>query len=127
MFTLDLQSKLYNILSTLNYNVYDYVPKNVLLPYIRIGTFYGGDDSSKLNIGSKIYQYIDIFSNYRGKKEIITMMQDVNRKLQNIEIKFDDLVAFIYLDNFKILEQQDKEGKYHHGILVYKILIKEKE
>ena len=127
MFTLDLQSELYNILSALNYDVYDHVPKNAPLPYIRIGTFYGNDDSSKINAGSKIYQYIDVFSNYNGKKEIINIMQDVNRNLQNTEMRSNDLLAFIYLDNFKILEQQDAEGKYQHGILVYKILTKEKE
>lgn len=124
MYLFELQIKLYEILSNLSCKVYDYVPKNAKCPYVEIGTLHGQDDSTKLNRGSKIYQNIDIYSEYEGKKEVKQIMQEVNSKLQNTIIKFEDASAFLYLDDFKIIEQEDELGKYNHGILIYKILIK---
>lgn len=121
MISVELQEKLYALLSTLSYPVYDDVPKNAKCPYIKLGTNRGGDNSTKTNLAYKDYQYIDVFSEYRGKKEVMQIMKQVNDLLQNKTITLENEQAFLYLNSSEILEQTDANGKYYHGILIYKI------
>ena len=121
MISIELQEKLYALLSTLSYPVYDDVPKNAKCPYIKLGVNRGSDNSSKINLAYKDYQYIDVFSEYRGKKEVMQIMKQVNDLLQNKTITLENMKAFLYLTSSEILEQRDAEGKYYHGILIYKI------
>ena len=121
MISIELQEKLYALLSTLSYPVYDDVPKNAKCPYIKLGTNRGNDNSNKTNLAYKDYQYIDVFSEYRGKKEVMQIMKQVNDLLQNKTITLENEQAFLYLSSSEILEQKDAEGKYYHGILIYRI------
>ena len=121
MISIELQEKLYALLSTLSYPVYDDVPKNAKCPYIKLGTNRGNDNSNKTNLAYKDYQYIDVFSEYRGKKEVMQIMKQVNDLLQNKSITLENEQAFLYLNSSEILEQKDAEGKYYHGILIYRI------
>lgn len=121
MISIELQEKLYALLSTLSYPVYDDVPKNAKCPYIKLGVNRGGDNSTKINLAYKDYQYIDVFSEYRGKKEVMQIMKQVNDLLQNKTITLENEQAFLYLSSSEILEQKDAEGKYYHGILIYRI------
>nr|DAZ67744.1 MAG TPA: hypothetical protein [Caudoviricetes sp.] len=121
MISIELQEKLYALLSTLSYPVYDDVPKNAKCPYIKLGTNRGNDNSNKTNLAYKDYQYIDVFSEYRGKKEVMQIMKQVNDLLQNKTITLENEQAFLYLNSSEILEQKDAEGKYYHGILIYRI------
>lgn len=125
MISFDLQKLIYNTLKTLPYKVYDYVPKNTKCPYIKIGASHGGDDSTKIDLGFKDYQYIDVFSDYEGQKEVKQIMQQVNDLLQNEILEVTgDKQAFLYLDESKIIKQSGANGDYNHGILIYKILTK---
>lgn len=121
MISIELQEKLYALLSTLSYPVYDDVPKNAKCPYIKLGTNRGNDNSNKTNRAYEDYQYIDVFSEYRGKKEVMQIMKQVNDLLQNKTITLENMQAFLYLSSSEILEQKDAEGKYYHGILIYRI------
>lgn len=121
MISIELQEKLYALLSTLSYPVYDDVPKNAKCPYIKLGVNRGGDNSTKTNLAYKDYQYIDVFSEYRGKKEVMQIMKQVNDLLHNKTITLENEQAFLYLSSSEILEQKDAEGKYYHGILIYRI------
>ena len=121
MISIELQEKLYALLSTLSYPVYDDVPKNAKCPYIKLGVNRGNDNSNKTNLAYKDYQYIDVFSEYRGKKEVMQIMKQVNDLLQNKTITLENMQAFLYLNSSEILEQKDAEGKYYHGILIYRI------
>lgn len=121
MISIELQEKLYALLSTLSYPVYDDVPKNAKCPYIKLGTNRGNDNSNKTNRAYEDYQYIDVFSEYRGKKEVMQIMKQVNDLLQNKTITLENMQAFLYLNSSEILEQTDANGKYYHGILIYKI------
>ena len=121
MISIELQEKLYALLSTLSYPVYDDVPKNAKCPYIKLGTNRGNDNSNKTNRAYEDYQYIDVFSEYRGKKEVMQIMKQVNDLLQNKTITLENEQAFLYLNSSEILEQKDAEGKYYHGILIYRI------
>ena len=121
MISVELQEKLYALLSTLSYPVYDDVPKNAKCPYIKLGTNRGNDNSNKTNRAYEDYQYIDVFSEYRGKTETMQIMKQVNDLLQNKKITLENEQAFLYLSSSEILEQKDAEGKYYHGILIYRI------
>lgn len=121
MISIELQEKLYALLSTLSYPVYDDVPKNAKCPYIKLGTNRGNDNSNKTNRAYEDYQYIDVFSEYRGKKEVMQIMKQVNDLLQNKTITLENEQAFLYLSSSEILEQTDANGKYYHGILIYRI------
>jgi hypothetical protein len=121
MISIKLQEYLYYLLNKLPYDVYDSVPKDAKCPYIQIGASYGNDNSTKTGFAYNDYQTIDIFSDYKGKKEVRGIIQQVNNLLQNKEFIFDDMQVSLYLDTNKILEQNDTEGKYYHGILIYKI------
>ncbi len=121
MISVEFQEKLYALLSTLSYPVYDDVPKNAKCPYIKLGTNRGNDNSTKINLAYKDYQYIDVFSEYRGKTETIQIMKKINDLLQNKKITLENEQAFLYLSSSEILEQKDAEGKYYHGILIYRI------
>ena len=78
MISVELQEKLYALLSTLSYPVHDDVPKNAKCPYIKLGTNRGNDNSNKTNRAYEDYQYIDVFSEYRGKTETMQIMKQVN-------------------------------------------------
>lgn len=121
MIDVKVQEYLYYLLNKLPYDVYDSVPKDAKCPYIKIGADYGGDNSTKTNLAYKDYQYIDVFSEYRGKKEVMQIMKQVNDLLQNKTITLENMQAFLYLNSSEILEQKDAEGKYYHGILIYRI------
>lgn len=120
-----LQAKIYELLSTLNYHVYDNIPKDAKCPYIEIGYCDADDDSCKTNNGLEILQYIDIYSDYKGQKEAKEMAQDVNNLMQNNKFIINNSIAFCYLKKMKILKQSDSMGDYTHAILIYKILVKE--
>ena len=121
MIDVKVQEYLYYLLNNLSYSIYESVPKNAKCPYIKIGADYGDDNSTKTAFAYKDYQTIDIFSDYNGKKEVREIMKDINNLLQNKELKFNNMQIYLYLDSSKILEQKDAEGKYYHGILIYRI------
>lgn len=121
MIDVKVQEYLYYLLNNLSYSVYESVPKNAKCPYVKIGTDYGDDNSTKTAFAYKDYQTIDIFSDYNGKKEVREIMKDINNLLQNKELKFNNMQIYLYLDSSRIIEQTDAEGKYYHGILIYRI------
>lgn len=124
--TLTIQSELYKQLSTLNIPVYDYIPIDAKMPYIKLGYMNMRDYSVKTAEGIQVNQYIDIFSNYKGQKETREIMHQVMDKMQQFNINNHDLD--ISLVNTEILEEKDKEqssngtpkSSIFHGILIYK-------
>ncbi len=125
--TLTIQSELYKQLSTLNIPVYDYIPINAKMPYIKLGYMNMKDYSVKTAAGIQVNQYIDIFSNYKGQKETKEIMHQIMDKMQLFDKENHDLD--ISLINTEILEEQDKEqsvqgtpkGSIFHGVLIYKL------
>lgn len=121
----EIQTKIYELLSTLNYPVHDEVPLNIPCPYIEIGYSDADDDSCKTNSGLDALQYIDIYSDYKGQKEAKVIAQEVNNLMQNAKFEVNNTVVFCYLKKMKILKKSESMGNYTHAILIYKLLIKE--
>lgn len=129
-----LQAKIYELLSTLNYPVYDSVPKDAKCPYIEIGYCDADDDSCKTNNGLDVLQYIDIYSDYKGQKEAKQITQEVNNLMQNKKFNIDNATMFVYLKKMRIVKEYDNvinstnvssKVNYTHVILIYRILVKE--
>lgn len=81
-----LQIALYSQLST-KYTVYDYIPENPKYPYIYINDCVMQEDGCKTTPGYDVSVYLNIVSNYKGKKEIYEISQDIFETLKNIEVE----------------------------------------
>ena len=123
---LQVQLELYNKLSSLDYPIYDYVPDDSKMPYIKLGYMNLKDYSCKTADGIEITQYIDIFSNYKGQKQTREIMLKVMGVMDQLKRSHTNLN--ISLKNTEILEEKDKEQSVsgtpknviYHGVLIYK-------
>ena len=86
---LDIQEAIWKTVSSIQwYPVVDYIEFNEMEPpFIRLGNLYFDDNGVKNGEGVKAQQYVNIYSTYSGKKEIIQMMDEVNRVMDNINIE----------------------------------------
>lgn len=133
MNSLEIQKEIYNKLSALNYKVYDYVPKDAPMPHVRLGHMSLSDYSDKTHKGESILQYIDIFSDYKGQAQTKEIAAKVNKTLLETPLKIDGLDIDIKLKTFNVLQEDEKAqtisgsvpSTIFHGVLIYKILIKE--
>ena len=93
---LDIQEAVWNAISSINkYTVVDYIEfDEIEPPFIRLGNLYFDDNSVKNGEGVKAQQYINIYSTYSGKREILEMMDEVSRSMANIKN-----IDITYIDN----------------------------
>ena len=86
---LDIQEAIWKAVSSIQwYPVVDYIEFDEMEPpFIRLGNLYFDDNGVKNGEGVKAQQYVNIYSTYSGKKEIIQMMDEVNRVIDNINIE----------------------------------------
>ena len=86
---LDIQEAIWKTVSSIQwYPVVDYIEFDEMEPpFIRLGNLYFDDNGVKNGEGVKAQQYVNIYSTYSGKKEIIQMMDEVNRVMDNINIE----------------------------------------
>ena len=86
---LDIQEAIWKAVSSIQwYPVVDYIEFDEMEPpFIRLGNLYFDDNGVKNGEGVKVQQYVNIYSTYSGKKEIIQMMDEVNRVMDNINIE----------------------------------------
>ncbi len=136
----DVYREIFSRINTLSsepksYHVYDELPKEPHNPHIRVDYAYDIDKSGKNYDGMVYYQYIHIFSTYKGRKEILEMTDDVIEILSN-NIETDDFIAYPYLERNEILAESDNvggivrgyhvNGAFRHSIIVYKYIIYKK-
>ena len=131
---IDIQESIWNALSTITeYTVVDYIEfDSIVPPFIRLGNLYFDDNSLKNNDGIKAQQYINIYSTYSGKKEIINMMDRVNEAIKNVRI--EGYQVYVKQGHLSLGLTKDQTGsifqrldrnnnKYYHAVLVYDIYI----
>ena len=84
---LDIQEAIWNAISSINkYTVVDYIEfDEIEPPFIRLGNLYFDENSVKNGEGVKAQQYVNIYSTYSGKREILEMMDEVSRSMANIK------------------------------------------
>jgi len=79
---LTADSSLMNLIN----NIYDYLPKDVSMPYIAIADITTKDFSTKTTVGQKTTVLINTFSNKRGKDETQQIMEKIYDVLHNEEL-----------------------------------------
>lgn len=128
----DVYKEIFSRINALPYNVYDELVENPQWPFIRIDYSYNRDRSGKNYDGMTYYQYIHVFSVYKGRKEVLEITDMINEALLE-KIETDDFVAYPYIERNEIADRSDTIGgqktgyntneTYRHGILVYKYVI----
>lgn len=128
----DVYKEIFSRINALPYNVYDELVENPQWPFIRIDYSYNRDRSGKNYDGMTYYQYIHVFSVYKGRKEVLEITDMINEALLD-KIETDDFVAYPYIERNEIADRSDTIGgqktgyntneTYRHGILVYKYVI----
>lgn len=131
---IDIQEAIWNAVSAINkYTVVDYIEfDSINPPFIRLGNIYFDDKGLKNSECIKAQQYINIYSTYSGKKEIIEMMDAVNKAIENVRIEGHEVMVkqgqlrlTIDKDRFSsIFQRMDRNNnKFYHAVLVYDIYI----
>tara|TARA_Y100000004_G_scaffold54130_2_gene60289 strand:- start:5891 stop:6298 length:408 start_codon:yes stop_codon:yes gene_type:complete len=120
----DIQSALYSLLnadSTLdglvgNNKIFDNVPQGTTYPYVQIGLEQSRDVGTK-SLDGKIYNVdIDVWSQYRGQKEIKEITERLHDLLHNVSISVSgaDSVFSNVVSTTTIVEA---DGITRHGIV----------
>ena len=123
---------------TYNYDlyVYDELVENAKWPFIRIDYSYNRDRSGKNYDGTTYFQYINVFSVYKGRKEVLEITDMINEALSET-IETDDFIAIPYLERNEITNESDTIGgqktgyntneTYRQAAFVYKYIIYNKK
>ena len=145
---LDIQEAVWNAISSINkYTVVDYIEfDEIKPPFIRLGNLYFDDNSVKNGEGVKAQQYINIYSTYSGKREILEMMDEVNRSMvniKNIDIAHIDSNMNVTVERHDVhvkkghtsinlakdqlgsihLRMDKNNNKFYHAVMVFDIYI----
>lgn len=127
--------EIFSILSALPYNVYDEVPQEPSNPHIRIDYAYELDNGGKNYDSITYFQYIHVFSTYKGRKEVMQISDEVIEALSK-DIETDEFVAYPKLERNEIITESDNSGgaikgfhmneTYRHSIIVFKYTVYKK-
>ena len=145
---LDIQDSIWNAISSINrYKVVDYIEfDEIEPPFIRLGNLYFDDNSVKNGESVKAQQYINIYSTYSGKREILEMMDEVNRSMvniKNIDIAHIDSNMNVTVERHDVhvkkghisinlakdqlgsihLRMDKNNNKFYHAVMVFDIYI----
>ena len=128
----DIYKEIFSRINALPYNVYDELVDDAKWPFIRIDYSYNRDRSGKNYDGMTYYQYIHVFSVYKGRKEVLEITDMINEALLE-PIVTEDFIAMPYIERNEIANESDTIGgqktgyntneTYRHAILVYKYVI----
>ena len=145
---LDIQEAIWKAVSSIQwYPVVDYIGfDEIEPPFIRLGNLYFDDNSVKNGESVKAQQYINIYSTYSGKKEILEMMDEVNRSMvniKNIDIAHIDSNMNVTVERHDVhvkkghisinlakdqlgsihLRMDKNNNKFYHAVMVFDIYI----
>ena len=124
---LEVQQAIWEQLSNSQYVVVDHVDYNAIEPpYVQLGELYIDDDSVKNREGLRCEQYINLYSTYDGKKELLEMIEDINELMLGLDIGYvsrGSQSVMLVLDRKNTYENRDSQVKYYHALLKYEIYI----
>lgn len=124
---LEVQQAIWEQLSGSKYVVVDYVDYNTIEPpYVQLGELYIDDDSVKNRKGLRCEQYINLYSTYDGKKELLEMIEEINELMLGLDIGYvsrGSQSVMLVLDRKNTYENRDSQVKYYHALLKYEIYI----
>ena len=131
---IEAQEGIWKAISKINkYTVVDYIEfDSIDPPFIRLGNLYFDDNSVKNNDCIKAQQYVNIYSTYSGKKEILEMMDEVNKAMESLEIEVHQVRIKRGRQSLSLAKDQlgsiylrmDKNNnKFYRAVLVFDIYI----
>lgn len=84
----EVQQVIYSVLSDIpEITVYDSVPETANMPYIKIGDFSITDEGTKTEHIDRHTVDIEVFSQYKGKKQIEEITDSVYQILSSVNVK----------------------------------------
>lgn len=128
---LNVQTDIYNFIKGLGYKVVDEVTPETKCPYVRLGNTSISTINIKTNDSYSMLLYIDVFSDYKGSKEVKEIAYTIHDSMMKHSFSTENysvnhslyLMDFITEDNKQ--KETDKDKKYRHGVLIYKFNIYE--
>lgn len=127
----ELQQAIWNKLNESDRTIVDYIEYNQIdPPYVRIGDLYVDDNSVKNAKGLRCEQFINIYSIYSGKKELLEIIDEINDLMLDLQIegyyvyvKRGTQTVMLDTDRKTIFSNRDSQVKYYHALLKYEIYI----
>lgn len=120
---IEVQKIIYDKISELKYPVVDdfVLYQETTPPYIQLSSLYISENNTKVEEGLYVEQYINIYSDYRGKKEILEIAQEVSEVMN---FRTDSI--YVKEDRKSIILDTDKNNnRFYHAVLIFKIYIQE--
>lgn len=120
---IEIQKIIYDKLKELKYPVVDdfVLYQETPPPYIQLSSLYISENNTKVEEGLYVEQYINIYSDYRGKKEILEIAQEVSEVMN---FRTDSI--YVKEDRKSIILDTDKNNnRFYHAVLIFKIYIQE--
>ena len=126
----DLQTILYSTLngdSTLdgivgNNKIFDNVPQDTTYPYVVLGNITALNRGTKTLDGNEYVLDIDVWSTYRGKKEISEAMERIYELLHDTtySVSGADMVVSQVRNTITLVEN---DGITRHGVLTLSVIV----
>ena len=129
----NIQQGIWDCLQKIDYTVVDYIEfDSIEPPFVHLGSLYIKDNSVKNGEGIVCTQYINIYSVYSGKKEMLTMINAVNQAMDNLVVEGQQVYVkqgrtsvVIDKDKFSsIFQRTDRNNnKFYHAVLIFDLYI----
>ena len=117
-----LKSQFYALLKELGYNVTDNAEYKENFPWLMLRTNgYTVFRTFNTNI-SNVTLTLDIFSTYRGEKEIIEIVENIESHLNELRQNNPE-VLYCYQKTMKILDDKTTGPVRKHGVVTYDFLM----
>lgn len=124
----DAQVAIYSRLQTdeglKSIGVYDYIDDNKAFPYVVLGRVFSTPERTKTTEGERVEITLDIWSQYKGKKEAVEIMKLIESTLDD-ELVIDG--ADVITQEVKSREVFEVADSLYKGTVVYEILLDTEE
>lgn len=117
-----LNSATINDISGSDVSVFDFVPVDTSYPYIALGEETGNNISAK---DVDIFEYtlnIDIWSQYRGKKEIKLIMNQINTLLHDVNLSLSS-GSLVNLKQEFTATFTEPDNLTRHGVIRFRAVV----
>lgn len=121
-----IKEKFYSLIKEAGYNITDNGTYVESFPWLmlRLGNA-SNLHSFDLNVDA-ISLTLDVFSTYNGELEVIEIIEDITKKLQDLIADMPELL-YAYRKTFKIIDDKATGPVKKHGIAVFDFLLAQSE
>ena len=125
----DIQKLIYEKMTQLRYPILDdyALYDEAEPPYIILSDLVLMENDTKTTDGMVVQQYINIFSTYQGKKEILDIVQEVSEVMNftegSIYTKQGKTTIMGETSNQGLFVSDRKYDKFYHAVMIFKIYI----